>query len=91
MFGNVLRVAKFTGPLIRDEKEKAEKDRITGIYEAAKEAKKKGYVQFREVKPDDKFKESIQVVALTAKGKEVALNANITESQKISNKEQVKT
>ena len=33
-------MAKFTGPLILDEKDKAERDKYTRIYEAAKEAKK---------------------------------------------------
>jgi len=68
-----------------------EEDKVLAIYNAAKEANRKGLVSFREVGAGDKFFASIQIVGLTAKGKEIALNANDAESQKISSKEQAKT
>ena len=49
-----------------------------------KKPKKKGYVQFHEVKPDDKFKQSIQVVGLTPEGKELALTLTSQNSGKLT-------
>jgi hypothetical protein len=92
MFKDAARSAMLSAGLKRMAgQDTTEEDEITRRYKLAREAKRKGYARFREVKPDDQHARSIQAVGLTAKGKEVALMLTLAETGKVSNKDQAKT
>ena len=64
-------------------------DEAIATYEAAKKARKEGRFELREINAGDRYS-SVQAIALTSKGKQLALMLTSLETQKVSNKEQAK-
>ena len=65
-------------------------DEAIATYEAAKKARKEGRFELREINAGDRYS-SVQAIALTSKGKQLALMLTSPETPKVSNKEQAKT
>lgn len=62
-----------------------EEDKFIEAFKGAKQAKKEGRFNLTEIKADDKDS-SVQAIALTGKGKELALMLTLPETQKVNNK-----
>jgi hypothetical protein len=85
--------AKFSRGLKRLQNRTADtskEDEAIASYQAAKEARKERRFELKEINADDGYS-SVQAIALTSKGKQLALMLTSPETPKVSNKEQAKT
>jgi hypothetical protein len=64
-------------------------DEAIATYDAAKKARKEGRFELREINAGDRYS-SVQAIALTSKGKQLALMLTSVGLAKVSNKEQAK-